>query len=135
MESCSVEGAIRMYLRNGPYAMTFTSTQNISEISVQTPFIYYGALTTLVHSEERRLSQNLFHRHGGLNLRSSYVRSLILPGVTEEKIRNTLIDVAYHRTKVRIGEFTNVIYSATIPTADFDAANCRNVYCPLPLSC
>jgi hypothetical protein len=50
MESCSIEEGIRMLLRNGPEAMALTSTQNISEISVQSPFIHYGALTVFVQS-------------------------------------------------------------------------------------
>ena len=133
MESCSMEEVIRMHLRNVPDVMILTSTQNISEISVSSPFIHYGALTALVYSEEHHLSQTSLQRHGGLNLLSSYIRSLILPWSDWGEIWNTLFYVADYRTKVRMREFTNVKDSATNPTADLDAANCRNVRCPLTL--
>jgi hypothetical protein len=78
-ESYSMEEVIRTHLRNGPDMMILTSTQNISVISAPSPFVHYGALTALVHSEERRLSQISLQRQDGLNLRSSYIRLLILP--------------------------------------------------------
>jgi hypothetical protein len=67
MESYSMEEVIRMHLRNGPDVMILTSTQNNSVIIVPSPFIQYGALTALVHSEERRLSQISLLRQDILN--------------------------------------------------------------------
>lgn len=57
MERCSMQEGIRMHLWNNPDLMTLTSTQNKSEISVGSPLIHDGALTALVHSEERKASQ------------------------------------------------------------------------------
>ena len=117
MERCSMQEGIGMRLWNNPDVMTLTSTQNKSEISLESPLIHDGALTALVHSEEHNVSQMSLQRHGALNLLSGYAHPLILPGVTEEEVWNTVVGVADHTTKIR--EFTNVRDSATNSAADF----------------